>query len=52
MTGLLTEDEKYEIVPLLCKYITIFYNVHEDEIELGLFTNNLFSVLAPGPGLL
>jgi DNA polymerase III delta prime subunit len=47
MTGLLTEDEKYEIVPLICKYITIFYNIHEDEIELGLFTNNLFSVLSP-----
>jgi hypothetical protein len=47
MTGLLSEDEKYNIVPLICKYITIFYNIHEDEIELGLFTNNLFSVLSP-----
>jgi DNA polymerase III delta subunit len=40
-TNILTEDEKYIIIPFICKYITIFYNVHEDEIELALFTNNL-----------
>jgi DNA polymerase III delta prime subunit len=40
-THCLTEDEKYKVIPLICKYITIFYNVHEDEIELSLFTNNL-----------
>jgi len=40
-TNILTEDEKYIITPFICKYITIFYNIHEDEIELALFTNNL-----------
>ena len=40
-TNILTEDEKYKIIPLLCKYITIFHNIHEDEIELSIFTNNL-----------
>jgi len=40
-TSILTEDEKYIIIPFICKYITIFYNIHEDEIELALFTNNL-----------
>jgi DNA polymerase III delta prime subunit len=40
-TTILTEDEKYKIIPLLCKYITIFHNIHEDEIELTIFTNNL-----------
>jgi DNA polymerase III delta prime subunit len=40
-TSILTEDEKYVIIPFICKYITIFYNIHEDEIELALFTNNL-----------
>jgi DNA polymerase III delta prime subunit len=40
-TNILTENEKYIIMPFICKYITIFYNVHEDEIELALFTNNL-----------
>ena len=34
------EMQKYKIIALLCKYITIFHNVHEDEIELALFTNN------------
>ena len=44
-TELLTEDEKYRIIPLLCKYITIFHNIHEDCIELALFTNNVYGVL-------
>lgn len=40
-TKMLTEDQKYIIIPYICKYITIFHNTHEDEIELSLFTNNL-----------
>jgi len=44
-TTLLNEDEKYNIIPLLCKYITIFHNVHEDVIELALFTNSINKVL-------
>jgi len=44
-TPLLSEDEKYEIIPIICKYITIFHNIHEDEIELALFTNNLLSIM-------
>jgi replication factor C small subunit len=40
-TSILTEDEKYKIIPIICKYITVFHNIHEDEIELGLFTNSL-----------
>jgi DNA polymerase III delta prime subunit len=44
-TPLLTEDEKYSVIPIICKYITIFNNIHEDEIELALFTNNLISNL-------
>lgn len=45
ITSDLTEDEKYKIIPFICKYITIFYNIHEDEIELALFTNNLIQAL-------
>jgi DNA polymerase III delta prime subunit len=45
-TDTLNEDEKYKIIPCICKYITIFYNIHEDEIELALFTNNLINLLA------
>ena len=44
-TTILSENEKYIIVPYICKYISIFYNVHEDEIELALFTNNLIHKL-------
>jgi DNA polymerase III delta prime subunit len=44
-TDLITEEEKYQIIPLLCKYTTVFHNIHEDMIELVLFTNNIYSVL-------
>ena len=43
-TELLTEDQKYQIIPILCKYITIFHNVHEDVIELALMTNNMCDI--------
>ena len=46
ITDILTEDQKYKIIPYLCKYIAIFHNIHEDEIELALFTNNLIKVLS------
>jgi replication factor C subunit 2/4 len=45
MSDLFREEKKYEVIKLLCKYITIFYNVHEDEMELALFTNNLMQCL-------
>jgi DNA polymerase III delta prime subunit len=43
-TNLYSEDDKYKIIPIICKYITIFNNIHEDEIELTLFTNNLINL--------
>jgi|TARA_B110000261_G_scaffold118503_1_gene132211 DNA polymerase III delta prime subunit len=45
MTPLLSEDEKYAIISIVCKYIAAFHNIHEDEIELALFTNNVISIL-------
>jgi len=45
ITTILNEEEKYKIIPYICKYITIFHNIHEDEIELALFTNNLVQLL-------
>jgi DNA polymerase III delta prime subunit len=45
ITDMLTEEQKFNIIPLICKYITIFHNIHEDEIELALFTNNLLDLL-------
>lgn len=44
-TTMLSEDQKYTIIPYICKYITIFHNIHEDEIELALFTNNIINML-------
>ena len=43
---ILNEEQKFKIIPCICKYITIFHNIHEDEIELALFTNNLVNTLS------
>jgi replication factor C subunit 2/4 len=40
-TQLVNETVQYQTIAIICKYITIFHNIHEDEIELALFTNNL-----------
>ena len=44
-TDTLEETEKYRIIPVLCNYITIFHKIHEDPIELALFTNKVYEVL-------
>jgi len=44
ITNILNEDEKYKIIEIICKYISVIYNIHEDEIELALFTNNLCNI--------
>jgi replication factor C subunit 2/4 len=45
ITRLLSEEQKYNIIPFICKYITVFHNIHEDEIELALFSNNLQKIV-------
>jgi DNA polymerase III delta prime subunit len=40
LTNLLNDNIKYKLTTLVCKYIIYFHNVHEDELELALFTNN------------
>lgn len=40
-TNLLKESEKFKIIEIICEYITIFNTIHEDEIELALFSNKL-----------
>lgn len=40
----ISEDHKSKLVPCICKYITIFYTVHEDDIELFFFTNNVITI--------
>jgi DNA polymerase III delta prime subunit len=46
-TDILTENQKYQVIPFLCKYITIFNNIHEDVVELAFFTNNIYSIIYP-----
>lgn len=43
----LSEDLKYRIVPIICKYITIFNKLHENCIELAFFTNQVFCQFIP-----
>jgi DNA polymerase III gamma/tau subunit len=45
ITDLLTEQQKYNVIPIICKYITVFHNIHEDEIELALFSNNMNAIM-------
>jgi DNA polymerase III delta prime subunit len=40
------EESKYKIIKYICKYISIFYNIHEDEIELSFFTNNIIELFS------
>ena len=44
ITKIIEEEMKYKIIPILCKYISIFHNIHEDSIELALFTNNVYNI--------
>jgi DNA polymerase III delta prime subunit len=41
----LSEDQIYRMIPIICKYITIFNQIHENSIELALFTNDLCKLL-------
>ena len=45
MTNNLTDEEKYKIIPYICKYIHIFHDIHEDEIEIPLFINNIIKLI-------
>ena len=43
-TNILNEKEKYEITFVVCKFIQIFHEIHEDEIELALFSYNIYKI--------
>ena len=45
MTALLDEETKYKIIPIICKYITMFNKLHEDAIELAFFTNHVREIV-------
>ena len=46
-TNLLTEDQKYLIIPYLCNYITFFHSIHENVIELALATSDIYRIFTP-----
>lgn len=43
-TAILTEDEKYQITKIICSQITVFYNIHEDAIELSILSKNIMNI--------
>ena len=45
MTDFISEIQKYEIIKIICRYISIFHTIHENELELVLFTNDLIKIL-------
>tara|TARA_Y100000389_G_C17393514_1_gene481253 strand:+ start:349 stop:1344 length:996 start_codon:yes stop_codon:yes gene_type:complete len=45
-TDSVEDEKKYAIICFISNYITIFYNTHEDEIELAIFTKNIIDVLS------
>ena len=42
---ILNDTDKYEIITLVSKYITIFHDVHEDIIEMAFLTNDIMSYI-------
>ena len=44
-SSIIDEIIKYNIIKIICKYICIFHTIHEDEIELVFFTNDIYIIL-------
>tara|TARA_B110000008_G_scaffold145856_1_gene147514 strand:+ start:343 stop:1296 length:954 start_codon:yes stop_codon:yes gene_type:complete len=44
-TNMINEELKYKIIKIICEYISIFHTIHENELELVLFTNDLIKIL-------
>ena len=44
-TDLFDEKTKYQLIKLISEYITIFYNIHEQEIELLFLTTDICKLL-------
>ena len=42
-TDILDENRKYELLPIICNYITYFHNLHEDSIELVMFSHEVYN---------
>lgn len=44
LTSLIEESIKYDVISYICKYIHVFHDIHEHEIELAFFTNNISNI--------
>ena len=44
-TNSLNSIQKYNCIPIICNYITIFYKLQENVIELALFTNEIYDTI-------
>lgn len=44
-TTMFDERIKYKMIPVLCEYIIIIHDLHEDKIELALLTNRLLECI-------
>ena len=44
-TQYLDEERKYKILPILCKYITYFHSLHEDVVEIVIFTQEIYDII-------
>lgn len=47
-TTLLDESVRYQIAPHICDYISVFHNIHENSVELALFTRGISDVFSSG----
>lgn len=45
ITQLLSESQKYNVLPVLCEYMKHFHNLHEDVVEVVLLTYDLHHIL-------
>ena len=45
ITELLSETYKYPVIRTICRYISLFHTLHEDEIELVFFTWDLLQYI-------
>jgi len=45
ITDMIDENIKYKIIKLILKYIAFFHTIHENEVELAFFTNELVKLI-------
>lgn len=44
-SSILDNNQKIKINKILCKYISLFYNIHEDPIELAFFNKEIIDII-------